>query len=323
MSGLGERLGGRAQHGRWAAAALGVVAVVELAALPHRLLLDWLEELRPGASPVGQPAERARFLLSFLGLTVARFAARAVVALVGLAIVRSTPWWPLLLWSGAVVVGVMWAWGAPLVVPAIVDGAVPLERSDVRDMVAGLAGQAGVSPPSVLVSRRSPGDDSDTGRGVGEGAYVLGLGGTRRIVLDAAVLDGPARDLQVVTAHELAHLRLRHSRASLMLTAAIFAVGLAATWAVGRLAHVDTGAPAAIPLWLLMFEATGLVGALSLAAWSRRQEHAADAFAATLLGSASVTDHLRRHCIASGAELEPAGWARWVSPHPAPADRLT
>jgi STE24 endopeptidase len=247
-------------------------------------------------------------------VTLARLTTVALVAIIGLAVVRRTAWWPLTIWLTALGASVAWDWLGPVVLGPVVDRPVPLDRDDLRARLADLARRAGVPLACVLVAR--------PGITAGEGAYVAGLPRSRRLVIDGGAMDGPASEVEVLVAHELGHWRLRHWRGSFAVAALLGAWALGGTWLIGRVSGRDLGQPASLPIWLLTLETTGLLGGLVLAAWSRRQEHQADAFAASLVGAPVVVDHLRRHCVESGTELEPSRWGRWRADHPAPSRRL-
>lgn len=310
---LGNRLIAHHGRGQWVVDALVVVAALELVAVPPRLVLDGVDELRPDPEREKRP-RAVQFAASFVGLTLGRLTTFAVGAIIALAVVRRTPWWPLALWLAALGATVAWGWLGPMVLAPVVDRPVPLDRDDLRASLADLARRAGVPLTGVLVAR--------PGITAGEGAYVAGLRRSRRLVIDGVTLEGPASEIEVLVAHELGHWRLGHWRGSLALAALLSASALGGVWLIGSVSGRDLGQPASLPIWLLTLQTSGLLGSLLLAGWSRHQEHQADAFAASLVGASVVADHLRRHCVRAGIELEPSGWSRWRADHPAPSRRL-
>jgi Zn-dependent protease with chaperone function len=326
--GWGARLGGPSAAGSWFTGVLVVLAALEAGSLPHRFVLDALLERRwwdrpelpsPAAAVAGRPAGSfaALFLVpftaSFVALAVVRFVLVAALAVVGLAVVRSTAWWPFAVWASFVGAGVVWETLHPVLVSPRVDGARPLERPEVQARISVLTTRAHVAGVRVDVA---PGLDRP------EGAHLAGVGPTRRLVVAAALVDGPPGDLDVVVAHELGHWRLGHDRQGLRDGALIAALVVTFTWLIGRWSGTDLGEPASLPLWLVCLAGFGLLGDLVSARRSRRQELEADRFAAALVGWPEVVDQLRRHHQAVDADLQPGRWARLRSSHPAAAQRL-
>jgi STE24 endopeptidase len=121
-------------------------------------------------------------------------------------------------------------------------------------------------------------------------AYVVGLGPTRRIVLDGSLATWPAELIDQVVAHEIGHWRLGHlsRRLPLAVAAQVGTLALAA-WAFSiapllRWAGVAAvGDPRSLPLLLLLTPVLVLPARLLLSGHDRRQERAADHFALDLL----------------------------------------
>jgi STE24 endopeptidase len=250
--------------------------------------------------------------------SLVRLVAATTLVVAGFALVRGTPWWPVLVGVAAGAALVLAGALYPLVAAPLVDRAVPLADAALDARITALADRAGLGRVTVLVAR------SDTARG--EGAYIAGFGPARRLVLSAGVLHGPASGVDAVVAHELGHWSLRHQRHALALTGLVLASQLALVWLV-----TVRGAPLAatpadarlLPLVLLVALVAGAAGRLLLAARSRHHERAADAFASALLHDpAAVSAHLRRVVLDAGADLQPTAWRRLLSSHPPPAERL-
>ena len=303
----------------WTDRALAMALVLEATRVPHRLVIDgWVEVVAPrrqGSSP-----SPALFVLSFVGLAVVRLMLCSALLVAAVAVMRSTPWWPLALW--ALGMGAMGLVGAayPLVLASLVDRAVPLSNPALRAELEALAQRAGVALPRVLVAANPS---------LGEGAYVAGIGRSRALVMGAQLALGPQSLRRAVLAHELGHCKLRHQRASLVGWAASAAALVGVLWllstveAASAVGAVDLVDPRALPLWLVAGGAVGLASRVLLAALSRAHERAADGFAVALLGERrTLLDHLRRHLVASGGELDPHGLRRLVATHPQPAERL-
>ena len=162
-----------------------------------------------------------------------------------------------------------------------------------RARVDGLLARCGFASSGVFVmdaSRRSAHGN----------AYFTGFGRHKRIVLfDTLVECLEPPEVEAVLAHELGHFRLGHSWQRLALSA-VAALGACA--ALGRLAAVPTfysalGVPTpTAEAALLLFVLVGPVAAYFLgpllAVWSRRQELAADAFAARHADAAALASAL-------------------------------
>lgn len=303
----------------WTDRALAMMLVLELARVPHRLLIDgWVEVVRPRRQ--GSAPSAGLFVVSFVGLAMVRLVIGSGLLLAGLAIVAATPWWPVVLWLASVAAMVVAGYGYPLLVAPLLDRAVLLTDPTVGTDLAQLAQRAGLALPRVLVA---------TNPSLGEGAYVAGMGRTRSLVLGAELVLGSSSLRDAVVAHELGHWKLRHQRVSLACWAASAAVLLGTAWLAGNAGAArvvgasDLADPRAVPVWLVVGGVVGLGGRVGMAAQSRAQERQADEFALRLLGERSgLAEHLRHHLLATDGELDPTGWWRLVATHPAPADRL-
>lgn len=325
--GLADRLVRPYPQAMWADRALAVALALELAAVPHRALLGGWEErahdrhLRGAAlraaSAERSPATWGRCLLVAACSALVRVLCATAVLVAGLALMRGTPWWPLLV--AAVAGAVLLLGGAvyPVVAAPFADRALPLRDDAVQHRIGTLAVRAGLRPPAVLVSSAEA--------VLGEGAYIAGLGRARRLVLSARVLDGPSSGVDAVVAHELSHLALRHQRRALLAAGGVLAGQVALLWLAASRASADL-APAdarLLPLLVLVVLVSGAGGRLALAWHSRAQERQADASAVELLGGPdAMRSHLRRVVVDGGADLQPTAWRRLLSTHPAPADRL-
>jgi len=318
----------------WVDRALAVVVLVEAGRLFHRFARDaWLArgEVGPGA-----------FVALFVLTTVGRLVALSAIVLSMSALARSTPWWPLLAWAGFVGAAVSAAYLYPLAVSPLAHRAVGMPTGPLRRSLELLAERAGVAPIDFRVAVGGVGDRG-TGDGPGSaaaiaegGGYLAGFGRHRRLVLDAALTTGEGPEYagrpspaQIVGAHEFGHVRCRHQARMLLLFGQVLGAGLTLLWIAVRadLSSSVTGVgsldAAALPLWLALGSAGSSAAEVIMAHASRRQEREADAFACQLLSDdEAVAEHLRRHVVATGAELEPTGWSRLVGTHPPPAQRL-
>jgi STE24 endopeptidase len=163
-------------------------------------------------------------------------------------------------------------------------------------------------------------------------AFIVGLVGARRIVLyDTLVARLDLPELLAVVAHELGHYSLGHIRQRLLIALAAmlaFFAALGAVYADQRLAvgmgFAKWSPHAALAAFsLLAAEASFPLAWLGRIA-SRRQEHAADGFAAEAAGgaalsSALVTLHERNLSSPGSARV----YRAYYNTHPALKERLT
>ncbi|TSE27179.1 Protease HtpX [Tepidimonas sediminis] len=166
-------------------------------------------------------------------------------------------------------------------------------------------------------------------------AYFTGLGAAKRVVLfDTLLQQLSAPQLEAVLAHELGHARLGHIPRRL----AWLAAASAAAWALlGWLAQQPWfyfglgvtptlgggNAALALVLFFIVIPLAGLFVAPLAAALSRRDEYAADAFAARLTSAAALREALLALHRDNAATPAPDPWyARFFHTHPALLQRL-
>ena len=225
------------------------------------------------------------------GLFVADFAKQLLLAallggplvLVTLLLMdRGGTWWWLWAWGVLQLATVGLAWAAPRFIAPLFNRFAPLSDAMLAARVQALLERCGFTARGgVFVmdgSRRSAHGN----------AYFTGIGSNKRIVfLDTLLARVDAAEIEAVLAHELGHFRLRHVRNGLLWSMGVMLVGLAVLAALARepLFYAALGVAQASPAAaLLLF--TFAVPVLSYFAtpigawWSRRQELAADDFAA-------------------------------------------
>jgi STE24 endopeptidase len=197
----------------------------------------------------------AAFASISLALVIVMFLAR-----------RLGEWWWLPGAAVFVAIGALFTFATPY----LVTGTTPLESPSLRAAAADFEREQGVSGIPVSVEDVS-GETSQAN------AYAVGLGPSRKIVLWNTLLDGRFSDgaVRVVLAHEIAH----HSSDHLWKGIGWFALfALPGAWALMRLTRRrgGMGAPAAVPLALLVVAALQLA-LLPAQNWiSRRMEAEAD-----------------------------------------------
>jgi len=156
----------------------------------------------------------------------------------------------------------------------------PLEDARLREEILAMARAHGIPADEVYQV-----DSSRQSRH--NNAYVAGLLGTQRIVLDDTTLERfTPREIRFVMGHEMGHYVLHHVRRfvvflSILLIAGIWLVDRIARGLIGRWRRPgirSLAEPASLPLMLLVLNLLGLPALPAISAFSRLQERAADRF---------------------------------------------
>jgi STE24 endopeptidase len=243
---------------------LGMVVLTTLwaVALPFGIAsLWWQHHWGLGPFDVGAWLAMQRFVLA----ESAVFALAAIAFLVGLAVRFRRFWW---IPGGAVFVGLTFllvlvsGWTAAA-------GTEPLKNEAVRADIREIARAEGVNP-SVRVQKVS--DVTDQAN-----AFAVGLGPSTRVVLWDTLLDGrfSRGEIDVVVAHEFAHVRHRHVLRGVAWFALLAFPGLFLV-AVATRRRGGLRDPANLPLALLVISLIGLAAAPLQNEISRRYEGEAD-----------------------------------------------
>ncbi|WP_407914318.1 M48 family metalloprotease [Kitasatospora sp. NE20-6] len=195
----------------------------------------------------------------------------------------------------------------PLLIEPVFNRFTPMAASPLRDSLLALARRDGVAVRDVLVADASR-------RTTALNAYVSGLGSTRRIVAYDTLLETAApREVELVVAHELGHVKHRDVLTGTVLGAvgaavAVVLVGLLSSW--GPLLDAAGADGAADPRSLPLLAAlAGLIGAATgplQAATSRRIEARADRHALELTGEPQQFIAMqRRLAVANVSDVDP------------------
>jgi STE24 endopeptidase len=174
----------------------------------------------------------------------------------------------------------LWAW--PRWIASWFNKFVPLADDALRERIDALLDRCGFRASAIFVmdgSRRSAHGN----------AYFTGLGREKRIVFFDTLLQSLSPpQVEAVLAHELAHFKLRHIPQRLVVGALTSFAGFALLgWLSSRddfyrALGVDVPSDAsALLLFMLVLPAFTWVVTPLMAAWSRRHEYEADAFAAS------------------------------------------
>ena len=203
----------------------------------------------------------------------------------------------------------------------------PMPEGPIRERVQSLLERTGFRAKGLFVM--------DGSRRSGHGnAYFTGFGGARRIVFyDTLIAQLDADEIEAVLAHELGHFRLHHlqRRLVMMVAGSFAALGLLGWLSVQPWFHAglgmspDQGVRDAATLLGFMLAAPVFFSLLGpLASWlSRRDEFAADAFAARLTRPEALASALIKLYRDNAATLTPDPLYSTVhDSHPAAPQRI-
>jgi STE24 endopeptidase len=285
-----------------------------------------------GARVVAQ----APFTFARRTVSVPKWIAEQSVTLVGTIAIGAALTLPLYALIRASSAWWLWAWLLFAVVTVAGQAAMPLVvRAQAGPLLAAplllaqrvriIGAQAGVDlAGGVLIAGKA------TTKGPRCNAYVVGLGPTRRVVLEPGVAAWPPELIDQVVAHEIGHWRLGHTARRLPITvgAQLATFALAAgvlsyrpLLDIAGVAH--PGDPRSYPLLLALTAALVLPARLVLARYDRAQELAADRFALRVLGAPEAfTRMLDRAARDGGAPRELPWWRHAVAGHPPIDERI-
>ncbi|PBC77245.1 STE24 endopeptidase [Streptomyces sp. TLI_235] len=195
----------------------------------------------------------------------------------------------------------------PLLMEPVFNRFDPMPDGPLRDALLGLADRDGLRVRDVLVADASR-------RTTALNAYVSGLGSTRRIVAYDTLLNTAApREVELVVAHELGHVKHRDVLTGTLLGAAgaavaVVLVGLAAGWQpLLDAAGADSAAdPRSLPLLAALVALIGSASGPLQAAASRRIEARADRHALELTSDPEQFIAMqRRLAVANVSDVDP------------------
>ncbi|HEX3317678.1 MAG TPA: M48 family metallopeptidase [Solirubrobacteraceae bacterium] len=302
---------------RAAAAGAGVTAGLTVAGLPVAALLR-RRSLQAGLTTQswgGWAVDQAKAL----GIGVPLSAAGGALFL-GLVRRKPQTWW--LPAAGATVgLSVVFLFVGPVLLDPIFNRFDPLPEGPLRDTVLRLAQAAGVDVGEVFsvdASRRT----------TAANAYVNGLGATKRVVLyDTLLRDFTPAEVDLVVAHELAHVRHRDLPRGLRFMAAVAPVAVHAAQRVVEALVPDpeqrrtaTVVPAgALALGLVSFALTAASNQLS-----RRIERRADTYALQLTDAPEpFIAFEQRIAVKNLADPDPPRWLTvLLGTHPPTVERI-
>jgi STE24 endopeptidase len=300
---------------------LGVFATIALLSLPFSIYRTFVTEQRFGFNRTTVPVYVMDHLKAWaLGALFGGALTAVVLSIMSSAGAR---WWIVAwaTWMGFSLV-VTWAW--PRLIAPIFNKFSPLEDQGLRDRIESLVERCGFHAKSVFVmdgSRRSAHGN----------AYFTGLGREKRIVFFDTLLSSlTPPQVESVLAHELAHFRLRHVPQRLLAGAFMSFVGFALlgwlsrqNWFYTSLGVPEGSDAAALLLFVLVAPAFTWIAAPALAAWSRRHEYQADAFAAEHADAQSLAEALVKLYKDNASTLTPDPvYSAFHDSHPPPTARI-
>ena len=205
----------------------------------------------------------------------------AIVALVLWTMLATGPRWWLVAWGVWMTFSLVLLWAWPRWIAGLFNKFTPLADESLRSRIDALLKRCGFHASAVYVMDGSK-------RSAHGNAYFTGLGREKRIVFYDTLLQSlsPAQ-VESVLAHELAHFKLRHIPQRLVVSAVSSFAGFALLgwlaqkdWFYGALGAGTPSASSALLLFIFALPVFTWVLTPLGAAWSRKHEFEADAFAA-------------------------------------------
>ncbi|GAA1885983.1 M48 family metalloprotease [Streptantibioticus ferralitis] len=301
VTAVARPLGG-AWSARVALGGLALLLAAELVTLPFAARVRVVRK-RSGLVTQGWPgwfADQARGLL--IGVPLALGALFGVYALAG-----ATRWWWAWAAGAAALAAVVMSWLAPVLLEPVFNRFTPMEPGPLREALLELAARDRIAVREVLVADASR-------RTTALNAYVSGFGRTRRIVVyDTLLATARPREIELVAAHELGHVKHRDVPRGTLLGA------LGAAFGVCLLALVVSWSPLleaagvhrfADPRSMALLAALAALGSAAAGpfgcALTRRVERRADRHALQLTGDpAEFIAMQRRLTVANVADPDP------------------
>ena len=222
-------------------------------------------------------------------------------------------WWWLFVWVAWMAFQLLVLVLYPTVIAPLFNRFSPLPAGDARERIERLLARCGFRASGLFVMDGSK-------RSAHGNAYFTGFGRAKRVVFFDTLLSRLAPDeIEAVLAHELGHFRLRHVLKRVLWSAALSLalLGLLAWLAQSAWFYAGLGIPAAdvaaamarpgvaLALFMLALPVFTFVLAPLSAAYSRRHEFEADAFAAQHASAAALVAALIKLYEDNAATLTP------------------
>ncbi len=235
-------------------------------------------------------------------------------------------WWPLPAWVAVVAFSTVLAALWPVLLLPLFLRSEPMAAGELADALRDTAARADVHVRDMRLLRMGE-------KTAAANAMVAGLGPTVRIYVSDTLAeteegedgDGALARTRVVLAHELGHHVHRDMWRLMAASAASLAAGILGAWgAVAAFAPDGPGHLSTLPAVVLGFALASAAVSPLVAAYSRRRERAADAYAARLAGEGETFARAMERLVARNlSELEPPRlYHLLTSSHPTPAERI-
>jgi STE24 endopeptidase len=233
-------------------------------------------------------------------------------------------WW-LVAWACWMSFSLVLLWAWPRWIAGLFNRFSPLQDAELRQRIEALLARCGFRAGDVYVMDGSK-------RSAHGNAYFTGFGREKRIVFFDTLLQSlTTAQVEAVLAHELAHFKLRHIPQRLLVSGLSTFLGFAL---LGWLARQDwfymalgvhrPGNAAALLLFVLVVPAFTWVLTPLAAAWSRRHEFQADAFAALHSDGHELARALVKLYRDNASTLTPDPLhSAFYDSHPPPVARIT
>jgi STE24 endopeptidase len=248
-----------------------------------------------------------------------------LLAVYGLARAWPHRWW-IPAAGAAAVLAVLLSWLAPLLLEPVFNRFTPMPEGELRTALLGLAERDGIHVRDVLVADASR-------RTTALNAYVSGFGATRRVVVyDTLLTTADPREVELVVAHELGHVKHRDVLRGTLLGAVGAAAGTCVLAAVVHwsplLSLAGVGRFPDPRSAVLLAAAASVLSAVAGpfgCAVSRRVETRADRHALDLTRApAAFVAMQRRLTVANVGDPAPPRLPHLLfGTHPTPAQRIT
>ena len=300
---------------------LSVLLIVGLIGLPLSLWSTFKVEARFGFNRPSVAlffVDRLKGLL--LGLAIGGPLLLAALELMG----HSGALWWLYVWALWLIVSLGLTWAYPALIAPLFNRFSPLSDASLRTRIETLLTRCGFASRGVFVidgSRRSAHGN----------AYFTGVGRNKRIVFfDTLISTLEPGEIEAVLAHELGHFKLHHIRRRLIVSALVALAGLALlgwlaarAWFYAQLGLSGASDYGALLLFMFVAPAFTFFVTPLAASWSRRDEFAADEFAAQHTPARSLMAALVKLYRDNATTLTPdAVHSRFYDSHPPALARI-
>jgi STE24 endopeptidase len=246
----------------------------------------------------------------------------AALALLG--VQRAVPtWWPVPAWVGAVAIAALLAILWPVVLLPLFMRSEPLSDGPLADALWQTVRTTGVPVRDMRLLHM--GEKTSAAN-----AMVAGMGPTLRVYVgdtigEQADPELAITDTRLVLAHELGHHAHGDTWRLMGWSAAVLGAGMAGAWlGIRELAPDGAGHLTSLPSFLLGFSVATALLTPAGAAYSRRLERAADAYAVSVTGEGErYAETFERLVDQNLMELDPPHlWHTLTASHPMPAERI-